>query len=93
MYYRGLIRRRFRGTGAGLADGPAGGAPLLVLYGGANTVVCNAVLAGVIRQDAGYDRAAAIGHAWFWNPLFLVWGVALLGYLVLACPASARRAV
>ncbi|MCC3289849.1 DUF3995 domain-containing protein [Arthrobacter sp. zg-Y1110] len=60
------------------------GAVVLVLYGGANTVVSNAVLAGLIRPDTGYDRTATIGHAWLWDPLFLLWGLALLGYLVLS---------
>ncbi|MCQ1946026.1 MULTISPECIES: DUF3995 domain-containing protein [unclassified Arthrobacter] len=60
------------------------GAVVLVLYGGANTVVSNAVLAGLIRPDTGYDRMATIGHAWLWDPLFLLWGGALLGYLVLS---------
>ncbi|WP_289603599.1 DUF3995 domain-containing protein [Arthrobacter sp. zg-Y877] len=65
------------------------GAAVLVLYGGANTVVSNAVLAGLIRPAAGYDRTATIGHAWLWDPLFLLWGVALLGYLMLS--HSGRR--
>lgn len=60
------------------------GAVLLVLYGGANTVVANAVLGGLIRSESGYDRAAMIGHAWLWDPLFLLWGTALLGYLLLS---------
>ena len=60
------------------------GAVLLVLYGGANTVVSNAVLAGLVRPEAGYDRPAMIGHAWLWDPLFLLWGAALLGYLLLS---------
>ncbi|MCQ1999889.1 DUF3995 domain-containing protein [Arthrobacter zhaoxinii] len=60
------------------------GAVVLVLYGGANTVVSNAVLAGLIRPDTGYNRMATIGHAWLWDPLFLLWGAALLGYLLLS---------
>ncbi|MCQ1948809.1 DUF3995 domain-containing protein [Arthrobacter sp. zg-Y859] len=60
------------------------GAVVLVLYGGANTVVSNAVLAGLIRPETGYNRMATIGHAWLWDPLFLLWGAALLGYLVLS---------
>lgn len=57
------------------------GAPVLVLYGGANTLVGTLVLAGAIRPDGGYDRQAMIGHTYLWDPLFLVWGVLLLGGL------------
>ncbi|MCC9176763.1 DUF3995 domain-containing protein [Arthrobacter sp. zg-Y750] len=59
------------------------GAVLLVLYGGANMAVSQAVLSGLVRPETGYDRAAMIGHAWLWDPLFLLWGAALLGYLLL----------
>lgn len=61
-------------------------AVLLVLYGGANTAVAAAVLGGLVRPAGGYDRAAMIGHAWLWDPLFLLWGAALLGYLLLSRP-------
>ncbi|OYN98446.1 hypothetical protein CGZ95_13955 [Enemella evansiae] len=65
------------------------GAVILVLWGGANTVIGQLVLAGVIRPDGGYDRAAMIGHAWLWDPLFVIWGVALLvGLLRLRHPRS-----
>jgi hypothetical protein len=40
-------------------------------------VVGNLVLVGAIRPTAGYDRLGMIGHAFMWDPLFLVWGVAL----------------
>ena len=53
------------------------GAVVLVLWGGANTVVGNLVLAGLVTPDGGFDRAAMVGHAWLWDPLFLAWGVAL----------------
>lgn len=65
------------------------GAVLLVLYGGANTAVSHAVLSGLVRPDTGYDRAAMIGHAWLWDPLFLLWGAALLGYLLLSRTGAA----
>lgn len=48
----------------------------LIAWGGANTVVGNFVLAGVIRSP-GYDRPGMVGHAWLWDPLFLAWGVSL----------------
>lgn len=53
------------------------GAAVLVVYGLANTVVAWFVLAGVIVPDGGYDRAAMIGHAALWDPLFLCWGLFL----------------
>jgi len=39
---------------------------------GANTVVAALVLAGGIDPDGGYDRRAMIGHAFLWDPLFLI---------------------
>ncbi|WP_312918526.1 DUF3995 domain-containing protein [Kocuria sp.] len=57
------------------------GAVVLVVYGGTNTVISNAVLIGLIRPATGYERLAMIGHAWLWDPLFLVWGAALLIHL------------
>ena len=53
------------------------GSVVLVAWGGANTVLANAVLLGAVRPDGGFDRAAMIGHAWIWDPLFLVWGASL----------------
>lgn len=49
----------------------------LIAWGGANTVVANLVLTGVVTPDGGYHRPGMIGHGWLWDPLFLVWGVAL----------------
>jgi hypothetical protein len=60
------------------------GAAGLVLYGGANIVVSGAVLAGLIHVDGGYDRTAMIGHVALWDPLFVLWGCALLGSLWLS---------
>lgn len=54
------------------------GGLLLVSYGGANTVVSSAVLGGLIQPAGGYDINAMIGHAWLWDPLFLLWGTALV---------------
>jgi len=53
------------------------GVAVLVLWGGLNTLVGNLVLAGVIRPGDGFDRAAMVGHAWLWDPLFLLWGATL----------------
>ncbi|TNC17030.1 DUF3995 domain-containing protein [Georgenia sp. 311] len=59
----------------------AGGAGLVV-YGGVNVVVSNAVL--LTAEPGSYDRAAMVGHAWLWDPLFLLWGAALLASLWLS---------
>ena len=54
------------------------GAAVLLLWGGTTAVIGNLVLAGFVHPAGGYDRAAMIGHAWLWDPLFLLWGAALL---------------
>jgi len=54
------------------------GGLLLVGYGGINTVVSAAVLGGLIRPEGGYDPVAMRGHAYLWDPLFLLWGGALV---------------
>ncbi len=66
------------------------GAAVLVVWGGAGTVAGNLVLAGVITPDGGYDVAGQIGQAFLWDPLFLVWGLALMGGLM-AHRRAARR--
>ena len=53
------------------------GAIVLMIWGGLNTVVGNLVLTGVIDPDGGFDRPGMIGHDWLWDPLFLLWGLAL----------------
>jgi hypothetical protein len=55
----------------------------LILYGGLNCVVSSAVLAGIIQPKGGFDRDAMIGHAWLWDPLFFIWGCALVTSLTL----------
>jgi len=54
------------------------GGLLLVAYGGVNTIVALAVLAGEIRPEGGYDANAMAGHAYLWDPLFFLWGGALV---------------
>ncbi|WP_203567878.1 hypothetical protein [Aestuariimicrobium ganziense] len=54
------------------------GAAVLVGCGGLNTAVANLVLAGVLPRGDDFDRAGMVGHAWLWDPLFLLWGVALV---------------
>lgn len=58
------------------------GAALLLAWGGVNTVVGNLVLGGVITSTDGFDQAGMIGHAYLWDPLFLAWGIALVGGLI-----------
>lgn len=53
------------------------GAVLLLGWGGLNTAVGNLVLSQMIRPASGFDRPGMIGHAYLWDPLFLVWGVAV----------------
>lgn len=53
------------------------GAVVLIGYGLVNVVVAWAVLAGLITAEGGYDRAAELGHAALWDPLFLLWGLLL----------------
>lgn len=53
------------------------GAGTLVVWGGLNTVIAHLVLAGAIQPAGGYDHQGMVGHAWIWDPLFLIWGVAL----------------
>jgi len=55
-----------------------GGGLLLVAYGGINTIVALAVLAGAIRPEGGYDAGAMMGHAYLWDPLFFLWGTTLV---------------
>jgi Protein of unknown function (DUF3995) len=54
------------------------GGLLLVAYGGINIAVSAAVLGGLIRPEGGYDLDAMRGHAYLWDPLFFIWGSALV---------------
>ena len=54
------------------------GGLVLTVYGAVNTIVAVAVLAEVIQPEGGYDADAMMGHAYLWDPLFLLWGAALL---------------
>ncbi len=55
---------------------------VLIGWGGLNTIVGNMVLFGLIRPTDGFDRPVMIGHAWIWDPLFLLWGISLLTGLI-----------
>jgi hypothetical protein len=61
-----------------------------VAWGGLNTVTANLVLAGVIRPDGGFDRPGMVGHAYLWDPLFLLWGAALVVALRVSRRADAH---
>src|SRR5699024_2844433 len=65
------------------------GATVLLLWGGVNTVTSNLVLAGFIQPSDDYDRLGMAGHAWLWDPLFLLWG----GALIIGLMCSRGRAV
>lgn len=52
-------------------------ATVLTAYGALNSVVAWLVLSGVMEPAGGYDREAMIGHAYLWDPLFLLWGLLL----------------
>ncbi|PPG35712.1 DUF3995 domain-containing protein [Pseudoclavibacter sp. RFBG4] len=64
------------------------GGPGIVLYGLVNIVASGAVLLGILVPEGGYDRDAMIGHALLWDPLFLLWGLALTGWLWLTRPTA-----
>ncbi|WP_228502155.1 DUF3995 domain-containing protein [Pseudoclavibacter sp. VKM Ac-2867] len=64
------------------------GGPGIVLYGLVNIVASGAVLLGILVPEGGYDRDAMIGHALLWDPLFLIWGLALTGWLWLTRPVA-----
>lgn len=66
------------------------GGPVLVVYGALNVVVSVAVLTGLLEPDGGYDTAAMVGHAFLWDPLFLIWGAALVTWLRLTARAGSR---
>lgn len=53
------------------------GSALLIIYGGVNTLAAMATLAGLIGESADQDRMGLIGHAFLWDPLFLLWGILL----------------
>jgi hypothetical protein len=63
---------------------------VLTGYGAVNSVVAWLVLGGVLRPEGGFDRQSMIGHAYLWDPLFLVWGL-LLGAGLLAGRGDRRK--
>lgn len=61
----------------------------LVVYGGVSSGVSSAVLAGWIHSEGGYNHDSMVGHAYLWDPVFFLWGCALVGSLSLARKRSA----
>ena len=53
------------------------GAGVLVAYGAVNVVAALATLAGVVEPEPTMDTSALVGHAFLWDPLFLLWGLLL----------------
>ncbi|WP_207838712.1 DUF3995 domain-containing protein [Williamsia soli] len=68
------------------------GGVLLVVWGGMSALSAWAVLTGLIRPSGGYDSATMIGHAVVWDPLFLIWGSALLTALWVSGTTQTRPA-
>ena len=54
---------------------------VLVVYGGLLTTVGLLVYVGAIDAAADADTTALTWHAFFWDPWFLVWGIALTSFL------------
>jgi len=50
---------------------------VLVLWGGANVLVGATVLSGVLTPSAPVDEYGLRWHVFFWDPWFLLWGLAL----------------
>lgn len=50
----------------------------LALYGGVLTAAGLLVQSGVIEPGPEADRHALAWHTWFWDPWFLLWGIAFV---------------
>lgn len=53
------------------------GAGLLMAYGAVNVTAAVAALTGIVPPGPTMDTAALVGHAFLWDPLFLLWGLLL----------------
>ncbi|GAA1558378.1 hypothetical protein GCM10009827_094160 [Dactylosporangium maewongense] len=65
---------------------------VLTGYGALNSIAAWLVLGGVLRPEGGFDRQAMLGHAYLWDPLFLVWGLLLGAGLLIGSNDRRRRA-
>lgn len=61
-------------------------AVVLVVYGGVLTLVGLLIEAGVIEAADDADDRAIAWHAYFWDPWFLLWGLAFAAALWLTRP-------
>ncbi|MDQ3158166.1 MAG: DUF3995 domain-containing protein [Actinomycetota bacterium] len=61
-------------------------AALLVTYGASNVVAALAALTGMIGTAQTMDTTALVGHAFLWDPLFLLWGLLLAAALMTSRP-------
>lgn len=59
-------------------------AVVLVVYGGANILLGGASALGAFGSTSDSDRNALLGHVLLWDPLFLLWGLALSAGLITA---------
>lgn len=64
-------------------------AAVLVTYGASNVIAAVAALTGMIGTAQTMDTAALVGHAFLWDPLFLVWGLLLAAALRTSRPSRA----
>lgn len=64
-------------------------AGVLVIYGGVLTAAGLLVEADIIDPGADADRHALAWHAWFWDPWFLLWGLAFAVALWRTRPSGA----
>lgn len=64
------------------------GGGVLIIWGGSNTVIGNLVLVGAFDSSLSVNRAAMLGHAWLWDPLFLLWGSCLVAGLIVGSSRS-----
>ena len=67
-------------------------AVVLTGYGAVNSIVAWLVLGGVLRPEGGFDRQSMSGHAYLWDPLFLVWGLLLGAGLFVGARERRKRA-
>lgn len=65
-------------------------AVVLVLYGGALSIVGWLVQLGIVAAAAHADHEALRWHAYVWDPWFLVWGLMLTAALLRPRPLPAR---
>lgn len=58
------------------------GGVVLTAWGAINSISAILLLARVIPRPDDFDLVGTVGHAFLWDPLFLIWGAALCAALV-----------